>query len=68
MLNHIRYSRLLDTCQAQANTLLPRTILVAPPAQSLLTYSNDIYVCDETLTRFEEMIRTCLQFKFEICL
>ncbi|CAF2512453.1 unnamed protein product [Rotaria sp. Silwood2] len=40
-----------NVCPSVSNTLSPRTILVAPPAQVGLTYSNDVYVCDETITR-----------------
>lgn len=39
-------------CPSVSNTLLPRTILVAPPAQLGLTYANDVYVCDETPERY----------------
>ncbi|CAF3743558.1 unnamed protein product [Rotaria socialis] len=38
-------------CPSISSTLSPRTILVAPPAQTGLSYSNDVYVCDEILTR-----------------
>lgn len=31
---------------------MPRTILVAPPTQIGLTYAGDVYVCDETTTRY----------------
>jgi len=41
----------LDVCPSASNALSPRTILVAPPTQVGLTYSNDVYVCDETTTR-----------------
>ncbi len=41
----------LDVCPVVSNALSPRTILVAPPAQSGLTYYGDVYVCDETTTR-----------------
>ncbi|CAF0916171.1 unnamed protein product [Rotaria sp. Silwood1] len=40
-----------NVCPSVSNTLSPRTILVAPPSQVGLSYSNDIYVCDETITR-----------------
>ncbi|CAF2076674.1 unnamed protein product [Rotaria magnacalcarata] len=38
-------------CPSISSTLSPRTILVAPSAQAGLSYSNDVYVCDEILTR-----------------
>jgi hypothetical protein len=41
----------LGVCPSVSSTLSPRTILVAPPSQVGLTYSNDVYVCDETTTR-----------------
>ncbi|CAF3632430.1 unnamed protein product [Rotaria sordida] len=40
-----------NVCPSISNTLSPRTVLVAPPAQAGLVYSNDVYVCDETITR-----------------
>jgi hypothetical protein len=40
-----------DVCPSVSSALSPRTILVAPPSQTGLTYANDIYVCDETTTR-----------------
>jgi hypothetical protein len=45
------YIFFLDVCPSTSNALSPRTILVAPPTQVGLTYSNDVYVCDETTTR-----------------
>ncbi len=41
----------IDVCPNVSNLFSPRTILVAPPSQTGLTYANDIYVCDETITR-----------------
>ncbi|CAF4036975.1 unnamed protein product [Adineta steineri] len=42
---------LASTCPTASSMLLPRTVLVAPAAQTGLTYANDVYVCDETTTR-----------------
>lgn len=42
-----------DVCPSVSSSLVPRSILVAPSTgQSGLTYAGDVYVCDETPTRF----------------